>query len=186
MKEQLFICCLYTLFLVGCSENKKNISRQSETIEKRENFDDSLKKYKVKAFNDSCIKYLYGINGFKLFPGYDSALVGMCIYRPWINKKKNDSTVLIFYVFYYKDSIPISTRFGNGKNFHSFEIDTKHNIIDKVFFGQETSYMKFEDFLSEYNKEISSKSFKNNLKKYSGILNQDFKKYFFMDSLQNK
>ena len=50
----------------------------------------------------------------------------------------------------------------------------------------ETSYMKFEDFLSEYNKEISSKSFKNNLKKYSGILNQDFKKYFFMDSLQNK
>ena len=46
--------------------------------------------------------------------------------------------------------------------------------------------MKFEDFLSEYNKEISSKSFKNNLKKYSGILNQDFKKYFFRDSLQSK
>ena len=170
MKEQLFICCLYTLFLVGCSENKKNISRQSETIEKRENFDDSLKKFKVEAFNDSCIKYLYGINGFKLFPGYDSALVGMCIYRPWIISKKNDSTVLIFYVFYYKDSIPISTRFGNGKNFHSFEIDTKHNIIDKVFFCYVSYYIIFEVILYLFNLEMFTEFFKNNFLIYFYIL----------------
>ena len=186
MKEQLFICCLYTLFLVGCSENKKNISRQSETIEKRENFDDSLKKYKVKAFNDSCIKYLYGINGFKVISDSDSVLVGMCKYKPVRIGHVNDSTVFIYFGLFYKDTIRMSNRFGNEINFHSFDINTKQMKIDKVCLGQETSYMKFEDFLSEYNKEISSKSFKNNLKKYSGILDQDFKKYFFRDSLQNK
>ncbi len=196
MKVQILISfvCAALIFFCGCSNDKNRNAgdlppiekKNLAIIEKKENFDDSLKKYKVEAFNDTCIKYLYGINGFKVITDSDSVLVGMCKYKPWRIGKVNDTTTFIFYYLNYRDSIPMSSRFGNEMNFHSFDIDTKHKKIKKVFFGQGTSYMKFNDFVETYNKAISSRNFKTNLIKYYPKLHPDFKKYFFIDSLKSK
>lgn len=178
MKIQLIISVICFAMLCSCKSKHREIPKEIIKTEVGENINDSLKKYKVENINDTCIKYLYGRNGFKMFSNSDSLLVGMCKYVPWKIRQENDSIVFIYYILYYQDTILMSNRFIMDENFHSFDINIRTQKIEKVFLGQETSYQKFRDFLNTYYKEIRSQRFKNNFNKYYPKLHPEFKRLF--------
>jgi len=144
---------------------------------------DSIAKYRIKEIYDTCIKYLYVLNGMKTFSDNLHCKGKLTISACKIKIRAFESQSiylknLIFGVF-AQDSIPcrLHLQSDSGEVISGFTIDVNKM---KVLFGLigESGRINFNEIQHSYQLMIESPEFKNYLKASEKNIHPDFKSFF--------
>jgi hypothetical protein len=121
---------------------------------------DSANKYNLKSISDTCLKFIYTLNGSDTLRNSNNLTIRqIAIYLTQVKQIKGPLFKLE-YSFFINDSIPIWPElvYGRGSVFHTFDVDTTTKSIIKAYFGQHYSYTSGKDITSLYHNILNNDS----------------------------
>ncbi|GGH65840.1 hypothetical protein HNQ91_001995 [Filimonas zeae] len=167
--------CLYLfacILSLGCSFNKKSdgdsankpVSLVKDSVQARDvaiaAFDeyasqskDSVVKYGLRNLNDSCTKYIYGINGRDVVDTLSGIVVAQCSIK-MVGFSLNNKKCKFEYAIFVHDSVPEVFTWAKQPLIHAFECDMITQKINKAFLGQHFSFTYKKDLDKWYKQSL--------------------------------
>ncbi|WP_147313979.1 hypothetical protein [Deminuibacter soli] len=125
------------------------------------NCKDSIVKYNLVSVNDTCLKYIYVMNGSSRLRYRDSLFVSQCTIKLTGFEKKDNNICQLQYTVFICDSVPIIADLTDEAivpMIHTAAYSLTEKKISRIYVGQETAYMKERDLEKAYQYALSDKS----------------------------